>query len=190
MRVVPILVLILGNAWPQVAAAQGQPPARDTVAIGGDVGFLAPDTGEAQVLKTATGTADAFIEYYYTDRVSLRVMYGWAAPPYESIAGRSLQRHHLNLNVIYNWKFGSFRPFATIGGGAYFLSRREDDEPVGSRVTKPGGNLGWGGEYHLRTFVVKSEMLVHILTEEKSFPDQEGNTLAAFTWTFGIKVPF
>jgi hypothetical protein len=35
---------------------------------------------------------------------------------------------------------------------------------------KPGGSLGWGGEYYLRTFAVKSEMIVHILGKEKNFP--------------------
>ena len=40
------------------------------------------------------------------------------------------------------------------------------------------------------TFAVKSEMNVHILDKEKSLPELNDNTLTAFTWTFGIKVPF
>jgi hypothetical protein len=33
-------------------------------------------------------------------------------------------------------------------------------------------------------------MTVHILAEEESLPELNGNTLTAFTWTFGLKVPF
>ena len=193
MRVPLILVLILASGWPRAAAAQIRQPAANTVAIGGDVGILAPDNEEnngATTLQSVTGNFDAFVEYYHTDRASLRGMYGWAAPQFESTPERTLQRHQLTLNFIYNWQLGRFRPFATVGGGAYFLSRREGGEVVGRAVTKPGGILGWGGEFYLRTFAVKSEMNVHILGEEKEFPELNGRTLTAFTWTFGIKVPF
>ena len=117
-------------------------------------------------------------------------MYGWASPEIEAIPGRSLRRQHLNVNLVYNWEFGRFRPFATAGGGTYFLSRRQAGAAVGDSVAKPGGNVGWGAEYYLRVFAVKSEMNVHILSDEEGFPELNGNTLAAFTWTFGIKVPF
>ena len=114
---------------------------------------------------------------------------GWAAPQFESMPERSLRRQHLNLNVIYNWPIGRFRPFATIGGGTYFLSQRQGGDLIGS-AAKPGGSLGWGGEFHFRTFAVKSEMNVHILSEETSLPELLGVTLTAFSWTFGLKVPF
>jgi hypothetical protein len=193
MRPMTLAALILVTLWPLAAAAQAERPREHTVAIGGDVGFLASDTGESndeQALQSATGTVDVFVEYYYTPRASLRAMYGWAAPEFESVAGRTLRRHHLNVNFIYNWEFGRFRPFATLGGGAYFLSRREGGALAGNGVIKPGGSLGWGGEYYFRTFAIKSEMNVHILNEEKKFPELTGKTLTAFTWTFGIKVPF
>src|SRR5215207_9453055 len=133
MRVVPILALIVAIVWPHTAAAQSARPGADTVAIGGDVGFLAPENGasdDARTLEVATGHVDAFVEYYYTSRVSLRGMYGWASPAFESMPGGSLRRQHLNLNVIFNWELGRFRPFATVGGGTYFLSRRESGDVV------------------------------------------------------------
>jgi hypothetical protein len=173
--------------------AQPERARENTVAIGGDVGFLASDNGasdDAPVLQAATANVDAFVEYYYTARTSLRLMYGWAAAQFDSMPDRSLRRHHLTLNFLYNWELGRFRPFATVGGGAYFLSGRESGNLVGRAVTKPGGSLGWGCEYYFRTFAVKSEMNVHILDKEKNFPELNGNTLTAFTWTFGIKVPF
>lgn len=193
MRTRTIVVLIIAATWPQPAMAQSDLPRENTVAVGGDVGFLASDNGASdgtRVLQVATANADAFVEYYYTARTSLRVMYGWAAPQFESMPDRSLRRHHLTLNFLYNWELGRFRPFATVGGGAYFLSGRDGGNLVGRAVTKPGGSLGWGGEYYFRTFAVKSEMNVHVLDQEKNFPELTDNTLTAFTWTFGIKVPF
>ena len=96
----------------------------------------------------------------------------------------------MTLNYVYNRQLHRFRPFATIGGGAHFLRRREGGESVGEGVTRPGANVGWGVEYYLRTFAVKSEMNVHTLANDKHFAELDGATLSAFTWTFGLKVPF
>lgn len=196
MRIPSLLtsVLIVGLAIPEASEAQSAKPDANTIALGADVGFLAPDNGTGSSplppLPSATGSAGAFVEYYYTDRTSVRATYGWASPAFEATPARSLRRQHLNVNFVYNWELGRFRPFATIGGGTYFLDRREDGEQAGRSIAKPGGSLGWGGEYYLRTFAVRSEMNVHILGDEKDFPELTGNTLTAFTWMFGIKVPF
>jgi hypothetical protein len=166
MRSATLLALILAALWPQPAAAQPEYPRENTVAIGGGVGFLASDTGTsdvAQTLQATTGNVDAFFEYYYTPRGSLRAMYGWASPKFDSTLGGSLR---------------------------YLLNRRKTGGEPDHRVNKPGGLLGWGGEYYFRTFAVRSEMNVHILSEEKSLPEFNGKTLTGFTWTFGIKVPF
>jgi opacity protein-like surface antigen len=193
MRTRTLLALILAALSSQPTAAQSEHPRENTVAIGGGVGFLASDNGApdtTQTLQPTTGNADAFFEYYYTPRTSLRVMYGWASPKFDSALGGSLRRHHLTFSFIYNWQLGRFAPFATIGGGVYLLTRRNTGGEPDDRVNKPGGLLGWGGEYYFRTFAVRSEMNVHILGEEKSLPEFNGKTLTAFTWTFGIKVPF
>lgn len=192
MRTARILAMIFVSVMPSLAAAQTATPRSNTVAIGGDVGFLAPDNGDSErvrPLQETTGHVDAFVEYYYTDRVSFRAMYGWASPEFESRPEQNLRRQHLSANVICNWSLQRFRLFATIGGGAYFLSRR-DTESTDVAVAKPGGTLGWGGEFYLRTFALRSEMTVHILNDERKLPELNGNTLTAFTWTFGIKVPF
>jgi opacity protein-like surface antigen len=193
MRSGTLLALILAALSPQPAAAQREHPRENTVAIGGGVGFLASDNGTpdvAQTLQATTGNVDGFFEYYYTPRTSLRVMYGWASPKFDSTLGGSLRRQQLTFSVIYNWELGRFRPFAAIGGGAYFLTRRKTSGEPDQRVNKPGGLLGWGAEYAFRTFAVRSEMNVHILSEETSLPEFNGKTLTGFTWTFGIKVPF
>jgi hypothetical protein len=87
MRVTPILVALLAVLSPSSVAAQSTQPAH-RAAVGGDVGFLAPDNGEASVLA------------------------------------------------------------------------------------------------------VKSEMSVHILSDEADLPELRGNTLTAFTWTFGLEALF
>lgn len=191
--VLVLAVVVVVTLCPRAAVAQAAQPRAYVAAIGGDVGFLAPDNGDGEAeraLEITTATVDAFAEYYYTDRLSLRGMYGWAKPAFESMPARSLRRQHLNLNVVYNWQLARFRPFVTVGGGAYFLNSRERGDGESSAVTKPGGNLGWGLEYHLRTFALKSEMNVQILNDEKNLPELKGNTLTAFTWRFGLKVPF
>lgn len=193
MRSVLVAAVVVVTCCPRGAVAQSAQPRGYVAAIGGDVGFLAPDNGdgeEPRALEVTTATTDAFAEYYYTDRVSLRGMFGWARPAFESMPTRWLRRQHLNLNVVYNWKLAGLRPFVTVGGGAYFLSSGERGDGKSTEVTKPGGNLGWGLEYHLRTFALKSEMNVQILNDERNLPELKGHTLTAFTWTFGLKVPF
>jgi hypothetical protein len=116
-------------------------------------------------------------------------MYGWSSPEFES-SPQSLRRQHVTLNVVYNRTIGRLRPFATIGGGAYFIDVREGGDTVGTGVTKPGGNFGAGAEYDFRSLAVRSEMTVHVLDQEKSLPALTDRTLTAFTWTFGLKVAF
>jgi hypothetical protein len=55
---------------------------------------------------------------------------------------------------------------------------------------RPGANVGLGIEYYLRTFAIKSAMNVHILSNDRHFAELDGATLSAFTWTFGLNVPF
>jgi hypothetical protein len=187
------VVVLTGQAFSPSAYSQVADTGANTVAVGADVGFLASDNPDrpdgSLVLQSATGSADAFVEYYYTPRASFRAMYGWAAPEIESAPRAELRRQQVNVVFIYNWRIGPVRPFAFVGGGAYFIAP-EGANGAGDSVTKPGGTLGWGCEYHLRTFAVRSEMAVHVLGDEASLPTLAGQTLSAFTWTFGFKVPF
>jgi hypothetical protein len=185
MRDTMILISALICATPQAIDAQVHTPGENTVALGGNVGVHAVDTVSEDDLGA---NLEAFAEYYYTPRVSLRAMYGWAEPEQALIPGGTLRHQRVLVNFIYNWELGRFRPFATVGGGAYFLQRRQDGESLGDGVTKPGGNIGWGLEYYLRTFAIRTEMNVHILDKEDS-PAFDGE-LSGFSWTFGFKVPF
>lgn len=173
------------------ALAQARLPGTNTVAVGAGVGFLAPDTeASARALETATATFDAFVDYHYNAHVSIRGSYGWAQPAFEDDGDRAFRRQHVAVSVAYGWLLGAFRPYASLGGGAYFLSRRQGDARFGGDVTKPGGILGWGLEYYLRTFALRTEMNVHILTADDKLPELGPRTPTAFTWVFGVKVPF
>ena len=165
-------------------AAQPKTPSHNTMAVGGNVGFHAMDTESDDL----AANLEPYFEYYYTPRTSLRVMFGWAEPELQATPKRTLRQQRVLVNFLYNWDLGRFRPFATIGGGAYFLQRREGGESIGNRVTKPGGNIGWGLEFYLRTFALRTEMNVHILNKEN--PPQFDGELSGFSWTFGFKVPF
>jgi hypothetical protein len=183
-KTILILVTIVMYAVSQEAYAQSQTPGENTVAIGGHVGFLAIESDKDDV----AANLDGFIEYYYTPRASIRAMYSWSEPELQATPKRTLRQQRVLVNFLYNWELGRFRPFATVGGGAYFLQRRENGESIGRRVTKPGGNIGWGVEYYLRTFALRTEMNVHILNKEDA-PEFDGE-LSGFSWTFGFKVPF
>lgn len=173
--------------------AQARTPGPDAVAVGAGVGLLAPANEEeesARAFEAATGTIEAFLDYHYNTHVSIRGGYGWAQPAFEGTGADALRRQHVAVSVAYGWPIGSFRPYASIGGGAYFLSRRRGNARVGDAITRPGGVLGWGLEYYLRTFAIRTEMNVHMLTEDNDLPEIGRQTPSAFSWVFGVKVPF
>jgi hypothetical protein len=195
MRTFPEIVMIAGIVDLLVASpglAQIRTPGPDTIAVGVGVGFLAPANEEddsARAFEAATGTGEAFLDYHYNAHVSIRGSYGWAQPAFEGNGDDALRRQHVAVSVAYGWTLGSLRPYASVGGGAYFLSHRQGNAGVGHDITKPGGVLGWGLEYYLRTFALRTEMNVHMLTEDDELPEIGRQTPSAFTWVFGVKVP-
>jgi len=184
MRVSVVVFFVFIFVEPRISQAQAQSP-RGKYAVGGDVGILATTYGDG----SARETGDTYLEYHLSPRASVRGQYGWAETDLEG--ARELQRQHVLFNVIYGWEFGRVRPFATVGGGAYFLQRREGDQSVGDTLTKPGANLGAGIEYHLRSaFALKTEANVHLLGGEERYPELKGESPSGFTWTVGVKVLF
>ena len=174
---------------PWVAQGQIELPRRNTVTIGGDVGALFIE-GDGLFRNDSTASAAAHIEYYYTPRVALRGSFGYANPEYEADTARTLRQKRVLFNVLYypltgrSRKFNRFRPFATLGGGAYFLSTRSAERTVDRSGGKAGANFGVGGEYWWRTFAVRSEVLVHVVGKA-----DDGTGVSGATWMFGIKVP-
>lgn len=134
------ILLLSAFVWavPHDGNAQAKTPGENTVAIGASVGFHAIDTENDDV----AANLDGFIEYYYTPRASIRAMYSWAEPTLQGAPRRTVRQRRVLVNFLYHWDFGRFRPFITVGGGAYVLQHRADGESIGRRQTKPAGNLG------------------------------------------------
>jgi hypothetical protein len=195
MRRFPEIVITIGIVvlLASPGLAQNRTPGPDAIAVGAGVGFLAPANEEdasGRAFEAATGTIEAFLDYHYNTHVSIRGIYGWAQPAFDGTGDDALRRQHVAVSVAYGWPLGSFRPYASIGGAAYFLSHRRGNTRVGNSITKPGGVLGWGFEYYLRTFALRTEMNVHMLTADDGLPEIGRQTPSAFTWVFGVKVPF
>lgn len=175
---------------PALGWAQVKLPTPNTVTIGGDVGplYIEGDPIKKDFYGSASGAAH--IEYYYNPQVSLRGSFGYANPEYQSDAARTLQQKRVLFNVLYYpltgrvRGFDRFRPFATIGGGAYFLKTQLADQTVQNSGGKAGGNFGGGAEYWWRTFAVRTEFLVHVVGKA-----DDGTSVNGATWMFGIKVP-
>jgi hypothetical protein len=176
--------------FPGIGSAQVEMPAPNSVTIGGDVGPLYIEGDPVKEDYFGTASVAAHIEYYYNPRVSLRGSFGYANPEYQSDAARTLQQKRILFNVLYypftgrSRAFERFRPFATIGGGAYFLETRLADLTVHNSGGKAGGNFGGGAEYWWRTFAVRTEFLVHAVGKA-----DDGTSVNGATWMFGFKVP-
>jgi len=179
-----IMSLTLICAVPRPGAAQRMVPDDPTLAVGGDTGFAAARSDEG----TIAFTADAFVEYYVVPRASLRGLYGWARTDLQTETATALRRRHLLLNVVDNRDLGALSPFATAGGGVFFLQPQQGGQPVGAPTTKPGGALGWGVDYFLSEVALRTEMTALMAGQEE--PDLGAKALPAFTWTLGVKVPF
>lgn len=184
------IVILAIAIFPGIAAAQVQLPASNAIAVGGDVGPLYIEGDPVKKDFFGTASVAAHIEYYYNPRVSLRGSFGYANPEYQSDAARTLQQKRVLFNLLYypltgrSRAFDRFRPFTTIGGGAYFLKTRLADLAVHKSGGKAGGNFGGGAEYWWRTFAVRTEFLVHVAGKA-----DDGTSVNGATWMFGIKVP-
>lgn len=177
--------------FPVVASAQVRLPTPNTVSIGFDVGPLYAEGDPLKKDYFATASVAAHVEYNYNPRVSLRGSFGYANPEYPSDAARTLQQKRVLFNVLYypltgrSRRFDRFRPFATIGGGAYLLKTRlVAGQTVHDSGGKAGGNFGGGAEYWWRSFAVRTEFLVHVVGKA-----DDGTSVNGATWMFGFKIP-
>ncbi len=177
MRYVRILYIsgVLAMAAPAVATAQ-RVPDYGTVAAGAEGGLFFPDN-EFEVSPIFGG----LFEYYVSPRVGLRGSLLFAAPDFERGTDDELRQARLGFDVIYNWEYGKWHPFAGGGIGFHLLDLKEngrslrDDTEVGLSV------LG-GAEYFFdrrTTFKIEGRFQ---FVDDVLFSDPSG-----FAATFGVK---
>ena len=162
MRLRSLLCLCLLSvlAVPGLASAQAQrQPHGGAMALGGDIGFYVSDE-ELNV----TYTPQAYVEFYPTDRWSIRAMVAYHRPDYTDGA-RSLDQWTATFNVTHNWEYDYWHPYVSVGVGFYSVQYIEGDSTyVGPRYTKAGANIAAGIEYFWSPKVaIKFEVDVHIV---------------------------
>ncbi|MGE3274853.1 MAG: outer membrane beta-barrel protein [Vicinamibacterales bacterium] len=143
--------VVLAAAAPSAAQSV---PEQGHVALGADIGLFAPtdDQFDNGLL------ADGFIEYYFTDRLSLRGGLAATSPAFVRGTDDSLRQFRLAADGIYNWEMGRIHPFAGGGLGLHLLQVKQNGEPIGESSTKLGISILGGIEYFLDTqWTLKAE---------------------------------
>jgi len=177
--VAPFAALTILIAIPLLASAQT--PTTHQVAAGIDVGVLFPDD-EFENAFTFDGTG----EYYFTPRVSGRLLAGWASPGVQNQTEDHFRQFKLLFNVVYNWEGGKIHPFVTGGAGAYWVRLKREGHPDPDGETRGGINFGGGIEYFItRLTTIKPEIRWDIVSHPTDLPDATG-----FTLSIGLKKYF
>jgi opacity protein-like surface antigen len=158
--------------------AFAQTPETGQIALGGDIGLVFVD----EVMENSLAL-QGLGEYYFTPRMSGRVLLGWTSPEFDN-SDDSFRQVKLLFNVAYNWEGGKVHPFVTAGTGFYFVRVKLDDrenDPDGE--TRGGLNFGGGAEFFLnRLTTIKAEGRWDIVSHPSGHPDATG-----FTLTVGLK---
>ncbi len=158
--------------------AHAQTPIAGEPAVGFDIGVLFPDEAFEKAF-----TLDAFGEYYFTPRVSGRVLFGWASPGVENQTEDHFRQFKLLFNAVYNWEGGKIHPFVTGGAGAYFVRLKREGRQDPDGETRGGINFGGGVEYFTnRLTTIKAEGRFDVVSHPTDLPDATG-----FTLTVGLK---
>jgi hypothetical protein len=159
-------------------SAFAQTPAEGQAAAGFDLGLIIPDSQfETSVVLQGLG------EYYFTPRVSGRVLFGWTSPGVDNQTEDHFRQVKLLFNAVYNWEGGRVHPFVTGGAGAYFVRLKREDRPDPDGETRGGINFGGGAEYFFNSrTTVKGEGRFDIVSHPSGHPDATG-----FTLTVGVK---
>jgi len=167
-------VIVLLSSTPAFA----QTPDTGQVALGGDIGLVFVDS----VMENSLAL-QGLGEYYFSPRMSGRVLLGWTNPEFDD-SDDSFRQVKLLFNVAYNWEGGKVHPFVTAGTGFYFVKVKldnTDESPDGE--TRGGLNFGGGAEFFLNSLTtIKAEGRLDIVSHPSGHPDATG-----FTLTVGVK---
>lgn len=159
------VLIFIFLACPALAWAQ-RVPHEGGNAVGGDVGIYFPQQDELTTGPALTG----FLEHYLTARDSVRGVFGWANPHFDTEDTDSLRQVRIGGDLLHNWEHGTVHPFVGAGLAAYFLQARDNGHDVGDSRTRFGGNVLAGVEYFTsNTFAVKGEAAYHIVSKIDQF---------------------
>ena len=159
-RLVFCLILAALLALPVPGAAQHREPHAGVLAIGASAGVYVPGSE-----FHAAFTPEGFLEFYLTDRVSLRGMVGYANPSFDS-GNAELRQTRGTASVLFNWEAGLWHPFVGFGGGFYYVQPRASGEASGPARTRAGAHAGIGIEYFATPKITyKFEATYHLVQQ-------------------------
>jgi hypothetical protein len=168
------LLFCLSLASPILAqTARVRTPDKGVIGYGVDGGVLFPDEAFEN-----TFTFDGFGEYYVSPRVGIRGLLAFAKPGVAGATEDNFRQVKLLFSGVYNWEKGSWRPFAQVGAGFYFVRQHIDATTDPPGETRGGLNFGGGGEYLLNNeAAIKIEMRWDVVSHPFLLPDATGITL-------------
>jgi hypothetical protein len=157
----------------EVNAQQRVQPAEGTFSAGANVGVFVPRHDLAPTISV-----DVFGEFNILDRVSARILVGYADPNLVG-SGDSLLQARVTASVLYNWEAQAWHPFVLGGVGAYVLMTNSGTR-YGPTTTRLGIHLGAGVEYFARaTIAVKLEATYQFVGRGPGFVLPSGTQLTA-----------
>jgi hypothetical protein len=157
--------------------AFAQTPQAGQAALGFDLGLIITD----EIFENSL-VFQGFGDYYFTPRLSGRVLLGWTSPEVDD-SDDNFRQTKLLFNAVYNWEGGRVHPFVTAGAGFYFVRLKLEDEDDPDGETRGGINFGGGAEFFLNSLTtVKGEGRFDVVSHPSGHPDATG-----FTLTIGIK---
>jgi opacity protein-like surface antigen len=142
LRLLSALTVVVTITLAAPAAAQHREPNAGSLAAGADAGFIVGD----QVFHVGF-TPAAFAEFYFTSRVSGRVLGGWSRNEFVNRDNRHLEQLRAAFNVAYNWEYELWHPFVTGGISVHRVHTSMDDVEDSESISRPGFNAGLGAEY-------------------------------------------
>jgi len=168
------LLVCLGTTTPILAqTTRVRTPDKGVIGYGVDGGVLFPDEAFEN-----TFTFDGFGEYYIRPRVSIRSLLSFASPGFSGTNDDSFRQVKLLFSGVYNWEKASWRPFAQVGAGFYFVRQKFDVAPDPPGETRGGLNFGGGAEYLLSSeAAIKFELRWDVVSHPFLLPDASGTTL-------------
>ena len=154
-------------------------PHAGSLAIGADFGFYRPATDFLVSL-----TPEVLLEFYVTERVSIRLLGGWARTKFANGTG-SMDHLRSTTNVAYNWEYDYWHPYVSAGIGLYSAQGYSAGRSrVGLRYNHVGLNVAAGVEYFWSPKVtVKFEFDYHRVNPVWEI----GNGPGGFALTAGVK---